>query len=615
MKKTLLLLLMSMSLSLTINAQSSPSRLDLPENQKIMGHFDSDAIGTEGVGISATSGNVTIGTILESDEVDIFNDGYIKAFRVGLAESTTISKVFIMPIAAAGAYGTIVYWDCEASDVGWNLIELTTPYKLNIPAGGKLMIGFVYEQPTKTSKPLAMAQEGDIYDTYYYRKAGSMYRWSNAGLKSYGNLCVQCIVERDNFPGVLIKATDLVALHYVNIGDDLHYSFNIRNRDTKPLAAQALTFNVGIDGENVGTISNPDEIAPGATVTVEGVLTTDNLTVGSHTLTINNCVAGEEVLDYLYPLNATFLAMNGVYPRQKHLVEQFTSTYCTYCPLGNSWLSILTSQRDDVIWVGVHGELNGGRDPYMTNQGDSIMAYMSNSSYPTGVFDRATGWESANQLVNSLGYYEEYHQQMAEELGNFFDREADMNPSFATINIDPVVNLDTREAIITVSGEISPDINALLGEGNKLTVYLTEDSLVARQLNDGRWETNYVHNGVFRCALGSVKGVDLNITGDTYLNEFTVTIPEDWNIKNLNVVAFISRPLTNGLTNISDMKVNNAEKVRLFVGSEGIEEILTDDDAFPVAYYDVMGRQLDAPRHGINIVKMSNGTARKVLIK
>ena len=177
------------------------------------------------------------------------------------------------------------------------------------------------------------------------------------------------------------------------------------------------------------------------------------------------------------------------------------------------------------------------------------------------------------------------------------------------------MNLDTREAVITVSGEISPDINALLGEGNKLTVYLTEDSLVARQLNDGRWETNYVHNGVFRCALGSVKGVDLNITGDTYLNEFTVTIPEDWNIKNLNVVAFISRPLTNGLTNISDMKVNNAEKVRMFVGSEGIEEILTDDDAFPVAYYDVMGRQLDAPRHGINIVKMSNGTARKVLIK
>ena len=222
MKKTLLLLLMSMSLSLTINAQSSPSRLDLPENQKILGHFDSDAIGTEGVGISATSGNVTIGTILESDEVDIFNDGYIKAFRVGLAESTTISKVFIMPIAAAGAYGNIVYWDCEASDVGWNLIELTTPYKLNIPAGGKLMIGFVYEQPTKTSKPLAMVQEGDIYDTYYYRKAGSMYRWSNAGLKSYGNLCVQCIVERDNFPSVLIKATDLVASHYVNIGDDLH---------------------------------------------------------------------------------------------------------------------------------------------------------------------------------------------------------------------------------------------------------------------------------------------------------------------------------------------------------------------------------------------------------
>ena len=48
----------------------------------------------------------------------------------------------------------------------------------------------------------------------------------------------------------------------------------------------------------------------------------------------------------------------------------------------------------------------------------------------------------------------------------------------------------------------------------------------------------------------------------------------------------------------------------------GIEEILAQDgNAVPVAYYDVMGRLLDGPRPGINIVKMSNGTAKKVLVK
>ena len=82
---------------------------------------------------------------------------------------------------------------------------------------------------------------------------------------------------------------------------------------------------------------------------------------------------------------------------------------------------------------------------------------------------------------------------------------------------------------------------------------------------------------------------------------------------NLNVVAFISRPIAAGV--YTDMELNNAESVKLYNPSHGIDEILTDDDAVPVEYYDVMGRKMEGPRHGINIVKMSNGTAKKVLVK
>jgi hypothetical protein len=35
----------------------------------------------------------------------------------------------------------------------------------------------------------------------------------------------------------------------------------------------------------------------------------------------------------------------------------------------------------------------------------------------------------------------------------------------------------------------------------------------------------------------------------------------------------------------------------------------------PVGYYDIMGRQYDNPQQGINIVKMSDGSTRKVLVK
>ena len=581
-----------------------------------MGHFDSDAISTEGVALT-TTGKITLGVILESEEIDLFYGGRIVAFRVGLAENTTVSKVFVMPISPGGSYGTMVPWTCSVSVTGWNVIQLPTPYLLDIPEGGRLMIGFEYEQ-TSTNKPLALVNEGEVYDTYMRKKVGATYRWMTAGLKSQGNLCVQCIVEKDNYPEVLIKAANLVAPKFVNKAEGLPFSFTVKNRGTQPLDAQALSFDVNVDGKKLSTVSNSEAIEPGEIKTLQGIAEIADLESGSHTLTIDGAMAGEEVLDYVYPMNADFVAHSGSFPRQKHVVEQLTSTYCTYCPLGNSMLGILTSERDDIIWVGLHGNLGSGVDPYTTAQGDTAMVYMTGGSisYPSAAFDRSTGWENDAQIVNSIGYYEEYHQQMAGELGQFFDFIAEQKPTFASINIDPVVDKDTREAVITVSGEMTSDFDFLLGEGNKLTVYITEDSLVARQLNNGSWINGYRHNGVFRCALGSVKGVELNRVEGGYSNEFTMTIPEEWNIANLNVVAFISRPLAAGGGQVfTDLAINNAETARLINQAEGVEELLLSGDVVPVEYYDIMGRKHDSMQPGINIVKMSDGSARKVLVK
>ena len=602
MKKYFLLLAAAMLLPLVAGAQI----------QRIMGHYDSDVVGTEGVGLTTTTGKVSIGTILESEELDIFAGGKIVSFRVGLAESTPVTKVFVVPITAGGAYGSMVSWPCNVSSTGWNVINLPSPYQLNLSEGGRLLIGFEYEQ-TSTNKPLALVHEGDeAYDTYWYKKAGAQYRWTTAGLKPYGNLCVQCVVEKDHFPEVLIKASALQCPDFVKKGDEMPVTFNVKNRGTQALDSAAVTFDVNVDGEKVGFAYNAQVIEPGATITVQYGLVTDDLSSGSHTLTIDNAVALGETLDYVYPMNASFMLYSAVYPRQKHYVEQYTSTYCTYCPLGNSMLSILTQQRDDIIWVGVHANFNG-TDPMSTAQGDSIMDYVGNNSYPSATFDRSTGWENDRQLVNSIGYYAEYHPQIAEELGRFFDNIAEQNPTFATIEITPVVDPETREAIITVKGEMSPDFDLLLGDDNVLNVFITEDSVVAPQLNSGTWVTKYVHNGVFRQALGSVKGVDFNRVDGGYCNEFTVTIPEEWVLGNLNVVAFISRPIAAGV--YTDMELNNAESVKLYNPSHGIDEVLTDDDAVPVEYYDVMGRKMEGPRQGINIVKMSNGTAKKVLVK
>ena len=46
----------------------------------------------------------------------------------------------------------------------------------------------------------------------------------------------------------------------------------------------------------------------------------------------------------------------------------------------------------------------------------------------------------------------------------------------------------------------------------------------------------------------------------------------------------------------------------------GLEEELVNTNAVPVGYYDVTGRQLSGLQQGINIVKMSDGTVKKIVI-
>ena len=134
-------------------------------------------------------------------------------------------------------------------------------------------------------------------------------------------------------------------------------------------------------------------------------------------------------------------------------------------------------------------------------------------------------------------------------------------PSFATININSTIDEETNEATITIDGQVTPDFFEMMGDDAKLTVYLTEDSLIYRQLNQGTWVSRFQHDHVLRLALGSVFGNALNITGETFKNEFTVTLPTTWNTDKMEVVAFISRPLANGASGVyTDMFVNQANK-------------------------------------------------------
>lgn len=530
----------AMLLPLTMGA------VDLGPNQMLMGHYLTDDLATTGWGSTSLEGTATVATDITPDELSIYGAGEIVAFRVGLYLAAPISRVFVIPVTPDGnlVMNDMVEWPCEASSQGWNMIELDTPYPLsNLPGGYGLRIGFDYEQATKFTKPLSVVKKGTIYPSYHFIDGS----WKQLILSNRGNLSLQCVVENENFPQYVIRVRNIQHKKMNKIGTDMNVTFETYNLGLANVGAGSCTYEIAIDGVVVNTLTNPVALTNEPT-TLSCVLNTDELEAGNHTLSITPvAVNGEPLADPVVFESVFSIYVNG-FDRQMHLVEQFTSTNCTYCPQGTTNIVNLTNMRDDIAWV-AHHEYMSGPDPFMTDQTDTICDLQGIDGFPEGTFDRTTGISSAN------GVYAVLTNLQASTMSSFLDYVSDQGPSWATVYINSTFDADTRKAVITIDGDLAPGFEDFMGADAKLSVFLTEDGLVAAQVSGGN---NYVHNNVMRLSLGSARGVLINKTSDVaYKNTFTVDIPASWKADNMHIVAFISRPLGNPLT---DIFVTNCNK-------------------------------------------------------
>ena len=77
--------------------------------------------------------------------------------------------------------------------------------------------------------------------------------------------------------------------------------------------------------------------------------------------------------------------------------------------------------------------------------------------------------------------------------------------------------------------------------------------------------------------------------------------------------------MADGVATISATMIDNGKEYSascvVTVGVGGIEGVEADNNAVEVARYDIHGRLLSEPAPGINIVKYSDGTTRKEIVK
>lgn len=613
------------------------SRINLDVNERICGYYTSDEL-SWGTYFTYYAGDHTAGSIFSTaDVLKKAVGGTITKARVALYQgigSTTV-KVYSLstnpitsePLATGTINSTVSGWNDVTFDKPVTIVDgedYLVTYDFTIPnmQGGIGQTVFMIDNDLRDYDPQGIYLLGD-----YGLQGPGLYYYDTSC-----DLCIQLVVKGGSFvdDDVTLNKPSLDKIFYKS-GDNANFSFGIRSTGNKIPSSYSL--DVAVDGQVVNTLNSPVQLT-GATQIVNTSITLPNgYSAGDqHTITVNvkdiNGVAATEFVDDDMT-GAAFKSYVESVARQKNYVEQYTSTECGWCPYGSEAISALKEKRSDIAVVAVHNSMMDEEpyyvDPFTIESGD-VIAQTFASGLPTGTVNR---YYVTDETINSDGSLaltltsSTDPQIEAQILSDAIDESNVSVPAFATVDISTSYNKDNRELSITVSGKVVDSFDKLVGSDAVLTVCLTEDGITNQQYKypltggSGSYVNDYVHNSVLRAVMSeNPYGDNLEWTdGKTYSKTYNVTLDNSWNAENMNVVAFIGRPITEN-SDIDDVWVNNANIVKVGETSTDISTpAVSEESAVEVARYSLDGTLLAAPTKGVNIVKMSDGTTRKVIVK
>lgn len=522
-------------------------------------------------------------------------------------------------------------------DQQWNEVTFDKALDVNDVTNG-LVLGYTYTQKSTQSG-------GKYTDECYPIAAGS----GTSGVLAYGDLgqgtgwyqvsnefviCIQLIVEKEGgFPddlGIAQVATNPM----LKPDEKLPFEFYVNNSGSK--ACTNASFNVLIDNNPVAELTLPKDgsisdeyVKLGATLD----LSEYNLENGAHVLGVKvKKVNGEDPSGDTSDdvAAAQFRVYTETTPRQYNLVEQFTSTSCVYCPWGYEALRALAKSRKDVAWVAVHGDLDPNNpDPYTNSNAEPLLGY-STSGYPSANFNRFN--LGGNQLATKIAT--EDTDGFATQMGNLLDQEDEIAPSVVNLQMETNLtvgdnpNLKDATLNITITGKGVKGAGKIL-EGATLGLYVTENGVKSKQYSPNGWIGTYNHENVLR-VIGTQNpwGDVITWNGDNFEMTYEVTIPKkqynyNENKNTLNAVAFVSLPFVVTVdgknyynADLNNVWVNQCQFLQLPKGeATAIKGVETSENATVVARYAADGSEVSAPVKGINILKLSDGTTRKVVVK
>ena len=265
----------------------------------------------------------------------------------------------------------------------------------------------------------------------------------------------------------------------------------------------------------------------------------------------------KKILYSLLMLSATATVSNAQTTVKKVVLEDFTGTWCGWCPEGTVVIEgLLAANPTSFIPIASH---NG--DALQVPEGAAIDAALDVTAYPNGAVDRFK-FTGTTKIPMSRGSW-----------SSSFNTRKNMT-AIVSVSFENAVktSADTYSADVKVKFSSAPTAGVPL----KMNVYLLEDSIAATgQYDQDNYSANiqggasplvnWFHNSTLRKATGGTWGYATTIptnpvVGTTYTEKVTFTIPAAWVAKHINVVAFVAY---DGTVANNQKEILNAEQYAL----------------------------------------------------
>lgn len=603
-----------------------------------------------GYGLPANAGKVTrMGSVIPATYLEAYAGAKIVGMRF-LTQSAQLVTPHLCDAATCGELASAPSMQTSASplndehtafDEHWNEVAFATPYE--IPASpASLMPVFDYVQvETKDANgyPFLMGKTSDKEAPIMaYGDTGNGEQWNK--VRTGNTLCVQLLIEKEGGSfGDDLSIVSVIADPMTEIEEMELFPFQFIVRNASDGECDDYQCSIMLDGKEIGYT----ESVPGYGVGKAGVVHSTGfypsrygLKDGVHRLgvkvrKVNGTEPAGDTSDDLMETDLRIYS-NSV-ERQQNLVEFFTSNTEDGSAIGYDALRRLQKQRDDVAWVGIHVNADSSHpDPMTVDGGRYIYSYSATSCPAFNVNRRKTDDENYFGSV-ALNYSGESAATLSSTISNALDSQAEKIASLVTLDMKTSLAVPadpaTQSAVltVTVSGHGVENASKILDTA-VLGLYVTENGYTDRQYADGKWDKAYSHDNVLR-AVGTddAWGDQIVWYGDNFERTYEVSVPAgsyDYDSdRTLNAVAFVSLPFAWA---DGDGAAGNPERESVWVdqclsktvGKDDITGIKTvgasESAATVVARYAADGMRIEAPAKGVNILRMSDGTSRKVIV-